>query len=97
MAALPLRRSRHDNLQRLLLQVRVLDLELILLAPEVEVEDDLLLQILDHLVTDLVCLLNPLRDGGVASLEVIKSCHLALQIVLVKYVLVRVWTVHIFL
>ena len=58
--------------------MRVLLLKYILFAPEVMVKNDLLLQVIRHLVSNLVGLINALRDRLVPRLKLVECSYLSL-------------------
>ena len=60
--------------------MRVLLLKYILFAPEVMVKNDLLLQVIRHLVSNLVGLINALRDRLVPRLKLVECSYLSLQV-----------------
>ena len=61
-------------------QVRELFLKDVLLTPKVVVQDNLTLQVAHHLVTNLVCLVDSLRDCPVSRRELIQSFRLLAQV-----------------
>ena len=69
-------------------------LEQVLLAPEVVVKDDLLLQVVNHFVADFVGLVDSLRDCAVSSLELVNCCHLVSQVLLGEDILVLLRVLH---
>ena len=49
----------------------ILYFELVLLTPEMEIQDDLFLQVVKHLVPNFVCFFYLVSDGRVTRVEVI--------------------------
>ena len=72
----------------------VLLLKNVLLAPEVVVEDDLLLEVVQHLVADFVRLVDPLVDRSVPRGELIEGDDLLLQVIRGEDELVLLWVFH---
>ena len=70
-----------EEFVRFLLEFWVFLFEDVLLASEMVVEDDLPLQVTEHLVADLVSFVDPLRDCLVPHLEVPDLVLLTSQIV----------------
>lgn len=74
--------------------MRVLLLKQVLFTSEMVVQDDLVFQVLRHLIADLVGLLNPLRDRAVPCCELIKSLHLMHKIFRLENELVLLGVLH---
>ena len=58
--------------------MRVLLLKQILLTPEVVVQNDLLLEVVHHLVADLVGFIDSLGDRSMSGGELVQGLHLLL-------------------
>ena len=74
--------------------MRVLLLEDVLLAAEVMVEDGLLLEVVEHLVADLVRLTDPLVYRPVPRRELVERRDLVLQVARLKDELVLLRVLH---
>ena len=74
--------------------MRVLLLKQVLFTSEMVVQDDLVFQVLCHLIADLVGLLDPLRDRAVPCCELIKSLHLMHKIFRLENELVLLGVLH---
>jgi len=60
----------------------------------VVVNDDLLLQVVDHFVANLVCLVDTVRDSAVSCLKLVHCGHLIGQVLLREDVLVLLGVLH---
>lgn len=69
-------------------------LELSLLAPQVVVDDDLLLQVVQRQVAHAVSLLDLVREGLVARLELVQDVRIHVQVILAKDKLSRRRVLH---
>ena len=65
-------------------QLRVLFLQVPLLSSQVIVEDDLLLQEIEHQVSDAIRVLDLIGEGLVASLKIIQDARIKVKIILAK-------------
>ena len=77
-----------EQLLSLGFQVRILLLKQVLLAAEVMVENNLFLQVVHHLVSNFICLVDLVCDRFVTCRELIKCAHLLRQVLITEHELV---------